>query len=98
MNKRFSTLLAAALVATSVSVNAQSTASGEYKSGDSYLLGDGTDFITVTGDRTSGYTLKFATSTDLKSLTEINNALWTVEVEEGNLGAAPKFTFVNKQK
>ena len=96
MNKRFSTLLAAALVATSVSVNAQSTASGEYKSGDSYLLGNGTNFITVTGDRTNGYALKFTTSTDLKSLTEINNALWTVEVEEGNLGAAPKFTFVNK--
>ena len=96
MNKRFSTLLAAALVATSVSVNAQSTASGEYKSGDSYLLGNGANFITVTGDRTNGYALKFTTSTDLKSLTEINNALWTVEVEEGNLGAAPKFTFVNK--
>ena len=96
MNKKFSTLVASVMLAASVSAGAQTNPSGEYKSGSSYLLGNGTDFITVVGDMVNGYTLKFADANAISGLESVNKALWTVEVQEGVQGATPKFVFINK--
>ena len=77
MNKKFSTLVASVMLAASVSAGAQTNPSGEYKSGSSYLLGNGTDFITVVGDMVNGYTLEFANANAISGLESVNKALCT---------------------
>ena len=100
MNKKFSTLLAGALLMSAFSASAQQTitgaATGKYEAGKSYLLGNGSVYLTVgtvPGSSTYG---QLSVGTVADELEDVNAALWTVSITPAANGGAPKFTFVNK--
>ena len=109
MNKKFSTLMAGLMLASAFSVanaDVNSTPNGKYENGKYYLLGDGTNFISVVsnpdGVGTTAYgDLEIVTASDLQGvagdnkLTETREALWKVNVTTGTQGQAPRYTFQN---
>ena len=98
MNKKFSTLLAGIMLASAFSVGAQ-TIQDKYEAGKSYLLGNATDgYLSIVSDpENANYgQLKVVPASAITDLATTNAALWTVSFDEGALGAAPKFTYVNK--
>lgn len=97
MNKKFSTLLAGVMLASAMSVGAQ-TAVQKYESNKSFLLGDGSDFISVVSDPTDPNYGKLIAlpSASINTLTATNNSLWTILVTPGVNGNAPKFSYINK--
>ena len=85
MNKRFSTLLAAALVAGGLSFNAAAISylpstvdNGSVKEGVNAYLKAGDDYLAVKADGN----LEIITSTDLNG-TNLSSALWTIKAEIG---------------
>ena len=102
MNKKFSTLMAGLMLASAFSVNAQiakTTGESSYQNGKYYLLGNGTNFLSVSSDTENGTYGKLevvkATSEDVTGLKATREALWQVTVTAGNDGNAPKYSFVN---
>ena len=99
MNKKFSTLLASALLMSAFSAGAQTitgAATEKYEAGKSYLLGNGSVYLTVgtvPGSSTYG---QLSVGTVADELEDVNAALWTVSITPAANGGAPKFTFVNK--
>ena len=99
MNKKFSTLLASALLMSAFSAGAQTitgAATEKYEAGKSYLLGNGSVYLTVgtvPGSSTYG---QLSVGTVAAELEDVNAALWTVSITPAANGGAPKFTFVNK--
>ena len=80
-----------ALTTTAVSAWSETTKTGGYEVGKSYLLGDGTDFLSVNGNKQLQY------GTLATTLAGVENALWTLAALNAPEGAvAPQYTFVNK--
>ena len=107
MNKKFSTLMAGLMLASAFSVNAQivdtsspyTNGAGSYQNGKYYLLGDGTDFLSVSSNTEDGSYGKLnfvkANTNAVSGLKATREALWKVTVTTGNVGDAPKFVFQN---
>ncbi len=98
MNKKFSTLLVGAMLASAMSVGAQ-TEVQKYESNKTYLLGDGVNFISVVADPDAGDYGKLVSlpAAQVKAtIQNTSNSLWSVTVTQGANGNAPKFTYVNK--
>ena len=110
MNKRFSTLLAAALVAGGVSASAQTKAIGSAddilanaKSGDYVTLADADDnFLNVVLDKDGKATNALTTAGTPKNFTGITmqnafNSMWKIEIIAPTSAAGiPTYKFVNK--
>ena len=110
MNKRFSTLLAAALVAGGVSASAQTKAIGSAddilanaKSGDYVTLADTDDnFLNVVLDKDGKATNALTTAGTPKNFTGITmqnafNSMWKIEIIAPTSAAGiPTYKFVNK--
>ena len=91
MNKKFSTLLAAAMLATAFSANASINA----KKGEATLLTTGSTYLSVSTGNDYG-TLSVATTTpQLQNLVYLNPATWTVSNVKTSLGQT-LYSFVNK--
>ena len=100
MNKKFSTLMAGLMLASAFSVNAQiakTTGEASYQNGKYYLLGDGTNFLSVSSNTKDGTygELEVVDGTAAKGLEATREALWQVTVTAGNDGNAPKYSFIN---
>lgn len=99
MNKKFTTLLAGVMLASTFSVgaaNINGTATTKYEAGKSYLLGAANSFLTVNADPSSDDYGKLTVGAVSSNLANVNAALWTVTITPAANGGAPKFTFVNK--
>lgn len=108
MNKKFSTLLASALLATSVGAFAapgyttQATAFGatntEILQGKYYMLGIGgaTNVVTVNQQSDGTLALENIAKTAISSLAEADSALWTVTANTTGNGGVTRFIMTNK--
>ena len=98
MNKKFSTLLAGFLLATTVgNVNAALTGATAFENGKAYILSNGTQALAVDA-ASKGATPKLKVVTDptaTTSLEDLQKSLWRVNVTPGVNGANPTYTFVN---
>ena len=91
MNKKFSTLLAAAMLATAFSANASIDA----KKGEATLLKTGSNYLSVnTGNQFGTLSVETAVA-DLNDLESLNPATWTVSNVKTSLGQT-LYSFVNK--
>ena len=105
MNKKFSTLLASALLATTVGAYAQgqlgwsSTASGDELAADKYyLVGVGSnELMRVAQDPTTG-ALRFKSimKDDVQSLAMVDSTLWTIKTSTVGASGFTRFELVNK--
>ena len=97
MNKRFSTLLAAALVAGGLSFNANATAYGtdDVKDGSFIHLGASTDVLSVNDDSEFGLQ---STSTWTGNVNKLLGTLWQVKKTAHTTSAGVQYTysFVNR--
>ncbi len=89
MNKKFSTLLASAMLATAFSAGASINA----KKGEATLLGASSNYLSVNTENNYG-ALSFDPTT-LSDLKELNPATWTVSNVKTSLGRT-LYSFVNK--
>ncbi|HIX73875.1 MAG TPA: hypothetical protein H9977_02345, partial [Candidatus Parabacteroides intestinipullorum] len=96
MNKKFSTLMAGLMLASAFSVNAaDEVASLKYENGKYYLLGNGTNYISVNSEAGEDFGKLTWEKMPADQLLETREALWKVTVTPGNVGDAPKFVFQN---
>ncbi|WP_304250432.1 DUF6383 domain-containing protein [Parabacteroides gordonii] len=90
MNKKFSTLVAGVLLATtSIGAFAQTVTTTDLKSGRYYLLKTGTEYLTLSGD-------SLATTDDVSAKPAREAALWQVNFTKNDNGSYT-YTFNNKK-
>ena len=88
MNKKFTTLLASAMLATAFSAGAAVDA----KKGDAVLLKTGSSYLSAQTGENFG---KLALGTSVDQLADLNKATWTVTEKKTSLGKTI-YSFVNK--
>ncbi len=98
MNKRFSTLLAAALVAGGVSASAQTTLKVLLEVGDQGYVtlgcGSSTEYLSIADGKFDFDQTDFGSLTDVKKAFE---GVWQMTINEAKtVDGVPTFTFVNK--
>ena len=109
MNKKFSTLMASALLATSVGAFAQTgytTVPGVFQSTDTeiledkyYVLGVGSgasNVMAVNAQSDGSLVLKSVAVTDLQTLADVDSALWEVTTTMTGDGGGLRFSLRNK--
>ena len=108
MNKKFSTLMASALLATSVGAFAQtySPTALSYASGDTEILagkyyslnvdGSGTEVVAINANADGSLAAKVVTTSTLNTLAKVDSALWTVTSKVTNNGGVTRFVLTNK--
>ncbi|OUO07214.1 DUF6383 domain-containing protein [Parabacteroides johnsonii] len=108
MNKKFSTLLASALLATSVGAfaapgyttpaSAFTAANSEILQSKYYMLGisGATNVVTVNQQADGTFALESITATAISTLAEADSALWTVTANTTGNGGVTRFVMTNK--
>ncbi len=108
MNKKFSTLMASALLATSVGAFAQTFSPSAFPSATEdeilqekyYALGVGTpvgnNVIAVNAQTDGTLVLKSIAATGLNSLAKVDSALWSISTDVKDDGGVVRFMLTNK--
>ncbi|WP_293739406.1 DUF6383 domain-containing protein [uncultured Parabacteroides sp.] len=104
MNKKFSTLVASVLLASSVGATAQTftpaafSSEPEIRQAKYYALGVGgaTDVVSVTETADGTLVFKQVAANSLTSLAKVDSALWTVAANVTGDGGATRFVLTNK--
>ena len=95
MNKKFSTLMAGLMLASAFSVADAQTAKSSYGNGKYYMLGDGTNYLSVESTPGATYGELSMVSPTTWDLESTRQALWKVTVTSASQGNVPKYSFVN---